>query len=181
MRMLKRVVGVSVFLAILVGGFCILLSLEGNFTDPAKVFYQWSGWGAYLALIAGMILPKGKWWGILALILGLLHLSVFVFFDFYFEWGLMMAELIKKPYIYAGIGALGPMSVLGIFSLGKFYPILRYGVWGAVICSLIHIVMIQKVLDWKIWVVILVSMGLLGVKIFGSLKKSLVKMIKSEL
>ena len=67
--MLKRVVGVSVFLAILVGGFCILLSLEGNFTDPAKVFYQWSGWGAYLALIAGMILPKGKWWGILALIL----------------------------------------------------------------------------------------------------------------
>lgn len=173
--MVKKLVGLGIFLAFLVGGFCVLLSIEGNFTDPTKVFYQWSGWGAYLALVAGMVLPKGKWWGILALIFALLHLSVFVFFDFYFEWGLMIAELVKKPYIYAGIGALGLMSVLGIFSLGKFYPILRYGVWGAVICSLIHIVMIQKILDWKIWVVILVSVGVLGVKVFGSLKKSLVK------
>lgn len=162
--------GFGIFLAFLVGGFCVLLSIEGNFTDPTKVFYQWSGWGAYLALVAGMVLPKGKWWGILALIFSLLHLSVFVFFDFYFEWGLMLSELTKKPYIYAGIGALGLMSVLGIFSLIKFYPILKFGVWGAVICSLIHIVMIQKVLDWKIWVVILVSVGVLGVKILKAFK-----------
>lgn len=176
---LRKLVGLCAFVALLVGGFSGMLSLEGSFTDPAKVFYVWSGWGAYLALVGGMILPKGKWWGILALILALLHLSVFVFFDFYFEWGLMLSELSKKPYIYAGMGALGLMGVLGIFSLGKFYPILRYGVWGAVICSLVHTVMIQKVLGWKIWVVILVSVGVLGVKIFGSLKKLLVKNNKS--
>lgn len=163
--MIKKLVGLSVFLATLVGGFCILLCLEGNFTDPVKVFYQWSGWGAYLVLVAGMVLPKGKWWGILALIFAFLHLSVFVFFDFYFEWGLMIGELSKKPYIYAGIGALGLMGVLGIFSLIKFYPILKFGVWGAAICSLVHIAMIQKVLGWKIWVVILVSIGILIIKI----------------
>lgn len=172
---LKKLVGLSVFLAFLVGGFCVLLSLEGNFTDPTKVFYQWSGWIAYGALLAGLVLPWGKWWGIFALLVGLLHLSVFVFFDFYFEWGLMIAELTKKPYTYAGIGALGLMGVLGIFSLGKFYPILRFGVWGAVVCSLLHIVMIQKVLSWQVWMVILVSVGVLGVKIFGSPKKLLVK------
>lgn len=165
MKMVKKLVGLGIFLAILVGGFCFLLLIEGDFTDPIKVFYQWSGWGAFGALVLGMIMPKGKWWGLFALLLALLHLSVFVFFDFYFEWGLMIEEIAKKPYIYAGIGALGLMGVLGIFSLGKFYPFLKFGVWGAVVFSLIHIVMIQKVISWQIGSVIVMSLGILSFKI----------------
>lgn len=163
---MKKIIATFIFFALFVGGFYTLLELEGKFTDPAKIFYQWSGWIAYGALVGGLILPWGKWWGLLALLVGLLHLSVFVFFDFYFDWGLMIAELTNKSYIYAGVIGLTLMSVLGIFSLKKFYPILRYGVYGSVISSLVHIVMIQKVLSWQIWGVIAVSVGVLGVKIF---------------
>ncbi|RDU70090.1 hypothetical protein CQA62_01365 [Helicobacter cholecystus] len=162
---MKKLLGIGIFLAILMGGFYILLEIEGNLTDPTKIFYQWSGWIAYGALVGGLVLPFGKWWGLFALLMGLLHSSVFVFFDFYFDWGLMLAEIIKKPYIYAGVFGLILMIILGIFSLGKkFYSILRYGVYGAVIGSLVHIVMIAKVLSWQIWGVILVSVGILGIK-----------------
>lgn len=170
---MKKLIALLLFFALFCGGFSVLLALEDSFSDPAKGFYLWSGWIAYIALVGGLVLPWGKWWGLLALLVGLLHLSVFVFFDFYFDWGLMFAEIAKKPYIYAGIFGLILMSVLGIFSLGKkFYPILRYGVYGAVVCSLVHIVMIQKALSWQIWSVILVSVGIVGMKIIKPKTKS---------
>ncbi|RDU71717.1 hypothetical protein [Helicobacter brantae] len=159
------------FVAFFCVGFMGLLYVEGLefFADPIKVFYQWSGWGAYIALVAGMVLPKGKWWGLLSLNLALLHLSVFMFFDFYFDWGLMIAEVSKKPYIYMGVGALVLMSVLGVFSFGKrFFPSLRFLVWGAMLLSLAHIVMIQKVLSLWIWGGVGVSLAILCFKVFKS-------------
>lgn len=165
---MSRFLGFLLFIFVFALGFGGLLYVEGFYADPSKVFYQWSGWGAFGTLILGMILPKGKWWGLLSLNLALLHLSVFVFFDFYFDWGLMIEDINKKPYIYAGIGALGVMSVLGIFSILRFYPFLRFGVWGAVILSLIHIVLIQKSLSLLMWGIITVSAGILGFKILKS-------------
>lgn len=162
---LSRFLGLLLFIFAFALGFGGLLYVEGFYADPSKVFYQWSGWGAFGALVLGMVLPKGKWWGLLSLVLALLHLSVFVFFDFYFDWGLMMAEVSKKPYIYAGILALGAMSVLGVFSFFRFYPFLRFGVWGAVFLSLTHIILIQKSLSLLMWGVIAVSVGILGFKI----------------
>lgn len=140
--------------------------MEKKFIDPAKIFYQWSGWGSYIFLLGGLVLPSGKYFGLLALLFGILHLSVFIFFDYYFDWTFMLLDLGKKPYIYAGIFSLGLMIILGIFSLKtRFYWFLKIFVWLAIISSLVHIVMIQKVISWKIVIVIGISVSILSFKL----------------
>lgn len=164
---MNKFLGFLLFILVFALGFGGLLYVEGIYADPSKVFYQWSGWGAFGALILGMILPKGKWWGLLSLDLALLHLGVFVFFDFYFDWGLMIAEIGKKPYIYAGAGALGVMSVPGVFSFAKcFYSPLRFLVLIAVILGIIHIVLVQKAFSFWVWGIVILSLLILGFKIF---------------
>lgn len=164
---MSRFLGLLLFVIIFALGFGGLLYVEGFYADPSKIFYQWSGWGAFGALVLGMVLPKGKWWGILSLDFALLHLSVFVFFDFYFDWGLMIAEVSKKPYIYAGIGALGVMSVLGAFSFAKrFYPTLKFLVLIATFLGVIHIMLIQKAFSFWVWGAVILSLLILGFKIF---------------
>lgn len=164
---MSRFLGLLFFIFVFALGFGGLLYVEDIYADPSKIFYQWSGWGAFGALILGMVLPKGKWWGLLSLNLALLHLSVFVFFDFYFDWGLMIAEIGKKPYIYAGSLALGVMSVLGVFSFAKrFYPPLRFFVFIATFLGIIHIVLIQKAFSFWVWGIVILSLLILGFKIF---------------
>lgn len=161
------------FVALFCVGFGGLLYVEDFYADPSKVFYRWSGWGAFGALVLGMVLPKGKWWGLLSLNFALLHLGVFVFFDFYFDWGLMIEEIDKKPYIYAGIGALGVMSVLGVFSFAKrFYPPLKFLAFIATFLGIIHIVLIQKAFSFWVWGIVVLSFLILGFKILKILSHS---------
>lgn len=162
---------IFVFILALCGLFGMSYAIEqfGGLSDPAKVLYFWSGWLSFGSLVLGLLGRKwGRFLGHCALAFGLLHLSVFVYFDFYFAWDLMLKEIGEKTYIYLGIFSLVGMIVLGGFSFAqKFYHPLVYVVLVCVGFGLLHIVMIQKVLGLGYWIVIGISVGVLGIKIFA--------------
>lgn len=161
-----------------VAGFFALLGLSygieqfGDLSDPLKSLYIWSGWLSFSALILGLFAGAwGRFLGLCALVLGLWHLSLFVIFDFYFEWGLMWKEILQKHYLYYGIAALVLMIILGICSfLGTFWRFLLWLVLCCAIFSLVHIVMIQKVLSAFYWLVVLCASAALGYKAFCKLR-----------
>lgn len=146
----------------------------GVLADPVKFFYFWSGWLSFGALIAGMLMRKwGRFLGHCALLFALWHTLIFLYFDFGFAWDLMGMEVLQKYYLYVGIFALLLMLVLGIFSFfGTFFRPLVWLVFGCVVLSLVHIVMIQKVLNLSYWVVVIGTISVLGYKIAHFIKKS---------
>lgn len=158
------------FILGLSGLFGIAYAIEqfGGLSDPAKVLYFWSGWLSFGSLVLGLLGRKwGRFLGHCALAFGLLHLSVFVYFDFYFAWDLMLKEIREKTYIYLGIFSLVGIIVLGGFSFAqRFYRPLVYVVLACVGLGLLHIVMIQKVLGLGYWIVIIVSLAILLQKVY---------------
>ncbi|WP_027326991.1 hypothetical protein [Helicobacter pametensis] len=155
MKCLRESIVFWAFVAFLFGIFRILEQF-GGLSDPVKVFYFWSGWLCFGSLVLGLLGRKwGRFLGHCALAFGLLHLSIFVYFDFYFAWDLMFEEIGEKTYIYLGIFSLLGMMVLGGFSFARrFYRPLVYLVLVCVALGLLHIVMIQKVLAVWHWLVI---------------------------
>lgn len=154
-------------------GGCYLIEQYGGLSDALKFLYFWSGWLSFECMILGLILKRwGRFLGLVALEFALIHLSIFVYFDFNFAWDLMQIELVQKYYIYYGICALGIMLVLGFFSfVGTFWHPLFYGVLGAIALGLMHIVMIQKVLKIQDYAVIFGVYAVVGWKLFQRLAK----------
>lgn len=134
--------------------------------DPVKTLYLWSGYLCYGFLLSGLILPKGRLLGLIALVFACLHLSVFVYFDFYFALGPMIKELTQKRYIFFGIGSFVLFAILGFFSFrGKFFRPLVYVVMLCALLGLVHIVLIQKVVSFIYLVLIALTLGILGFKV----------------
>lgn len=157
------------FLLVLLGLYIISDRMEqaGGLADPVKFFYFWSGWLSFGALMGGILMRKwGRFLGHCALVLALWHTLIFVVFDFNLAWDLMGIEILQKHYLYVGILALLLMLILGVFSFfGTFFRSLVWLVYACVILSLVHIVMIQKVLGLSYWAVIIGVVSVLGYKI----------------
>lgn len=167
--MIKRIAEVLFFLLILAGLWFLSDRVEqaGIGADPVKSFYFWSGWLSFGALIGGMLVRKwGRFLGHCALVFALWHTLIFMGFDFNFDWDLMGREIVQKSYLDVGIFALLLMLILGAFSFfGTFFRSLAWLVFACAVLSLVHMVMIQKVLGLGYWAVIIGTMGVLGYKI----------------
>lgn len=174
--MAKRIGEGLFFLLMLVGlGFLSdRVEQAGGLADPVKFFYFWSGWLSFGALIGGMLVRKwGRFLGHCALVFALWHLLIFIAFDFSFAWDLMGMEILQKYYLDVGIFALLLMLILGVFSFfGTFFRPLVWLVFACVILSLMHVVMIQKVLGLAYWIVSIGTIGVLGYKIIRLMQKS---------
>ncbi|GLR69930.1 sulfite oxidase heme-binding subunit YedZ [Agaribacter marinus] len=105
-------------------------ALKGSIAgDPVQYLIEFSGKGAInLLLISLMISPIAKWLkfgqllkfrrttGVYSAIYALFHLYVFIRYELQFEWGLILSEIIERPYITVGFVALCMLCALMVTS-----------------------------------------------------------------
>lgn len=93
--------------------------------DPVKELLHFTGIGAFnLLLMSLCISPLAKYFrqgqlvtlrrpiGLYAFVYAICHFSSYLLFELQFEWSLLFSELVKRPYISVGFGALLILSVL---------------------------------------------------------------------
>lgn len=119
-----------------------------EFSDPIATLYFWSGWVGVAFLVFSLLSPKfKKQLGLFALIAGILHSGIFIALDFDFHFDFIFIELSQKYYLYFGALSLLCLLICAIGSFGFFKKFrLYYVVYLALILSLIHWLMIQKIL-----------------------------------
>jgi sulfoxide reductase heme-binding subunit YedZ len=114
--------------------FLLLITFYQAFTDqlgadPVKALLHFTGIGAFnLLLMSLFISPLAKYLrqgqlvtlrrpvGLYAFAYAICHFSSYLLFELQLEWSLMFSELIKRPYITVGFGALLILSVLAATS-----------------------------------------------------------------
>ncbi|MDE5591548.1 MAG: hypothetical protein K2I63_01115, partial [Helicobacter sp.] len=148
---LLEILAVCIFL------FCwqIVLWIEdskiGSFSDPLATMYFYSGWISIICLVLSLVIFKAfkKGFGYLAFVAAIIHSGIFVVIDFDWQLTLMVEELKTKYYLYFGMASFILLTVC--FCLGRYFYKLRlnYVVYIAIILSLIHILMIQKVITFS--------------------------------
>lgn len=127
-------------LRILIHGICAIWlgwiyyqGLNGNLPgDPVQYLLDFSGIGAlHLLLLSLLISPLAKMLkfgqvmrirktlGVYAAVYALFHLYVFIAYELQYEWLLIIDEIIKRPYITVGMGALLILFALLVTSLNK--------------------------------------------------------------
>jgi len=103
---------------------------DGLGADPVKEVIHFTGIGAFnLLLITLLVSPLAKWrkqgWllqvrrllGLYSFAYALLHLLNFIAFDLQFAWGLLLNEIIKRPYISIGMAAFIILLSLSVTSI----------------------------------------------------------------
>lgn len=126
--------------------------------DPVQYLLDFTGIGAInLLLLSLLVTPLALWLkfgqilkvrrslGVYAAIYAIAHLTVFIAFELQFEWGLIVSEIVNRPYITVGFIALIVLTVLLITSLpaikrrmGRSWFSLHQWVYLACALALIH-------------------------------------------
>lgn len=125
--------------------------------DPGKTLVHGLGlWGLRFLLLALAITPLNRFtpvqWsplrrtsGLFALAYAVLHIVAYAFFYLGFDLTLLLRELVKRPYIIAGLTALLILLALGITStnawqrrLGRRWKHLHKLVYFAAVVVLVH-------------------------------------------
>lgn len=126
--------------------------------DPVQYLLDFTGIGAINLLLLsltvsplaeflrfGQIIVLRKTFGVYAAIYGLSHVGVFIAFELQFEWGLILSELIERPYITVGFGALLILTALLATSfdrlrkkMGRTWQKLHRWVYVALVLALLH-------------------------------------------
>lgn len=126
--------------------------------DPVQYLLDFTGISALNLLLASLVispvslhlkfaqmLPLRKTLGVYAAIYALSHLGVFIAFELQFEWLLIVSEIIERPYITVGFGALIILTLMLLTSfkgaqkvLGKTWQKLHNWVYVAVFLACLH-------------------------------------------
>lgn len=93
----------------------------------------------------GQLIVLRKTFGVYAAIYALCHLGVFIAFELQFEWGLIISEIVDRPYITVGFFALLILTALLATSfqgikkkMGKTWQKLHRWVYFALVLGLLH-------------------------------------------
>lgn len=151
---------VLIHLVSLVWLFIVLQKgISGNLPgDPVQYLLDFTGIGAMNLLILsltvsplaeflkfGQIIVLRKTFGVYAAFYALSHLAVFIAFELQFEWGLIVSEIIERPYITVGFSALLILTILLATSfdslrkkMGRTWQKLHRWVYLALILALLH-------------------------------------------
>ncbi len=128
------------------------------FVDPVKTVIHFTGIGAFnLLLVTLLISPLAQYFkqgvlmqtrrllGLYSFLYALLHLLNFIAFDLQFDFGLLVNEIIKRPYITLGMLAFILLSLLAVTSfnyirrrLGRRWQSLHNSIYLVVILVAIH-------------------------------------------
>jgi methionine sulfoxide reductase heme-binding subunit len=117
--------------------------------------------------------------GLFAFTYALLHFSVWIVLDFFFEWDLMLADVAKRPYITVGLSALLLLTPLALTStsgmikrLGaKTWRRLHRLVYVAAILGVLHYLWLAKVGVRTPWIYAAVLALLLGIRLVDTLRR----------
>jgi len=90
--------------------------------------------------------------GLFAFFYGFLHLSIYIGLDHFFDWWVIWQDIVKRPYITIGMGALIAMSALAITSPkamvrklgGKRWKKLHLLAYPIAIAGLVHFFLLVK-------------------------------------
>lgn len=126
--------------------------------DPVKTLLHYTGMGGLnLLLITLAIAPLAHYLrqpllmqsrrliGLYCFFYALCHLLTFILFELQFEWGLLLSEIIKRPYISVGFVALLILTLLALTSthrlrrkMGQYWQQLHNLIYLAAILVALH-------------------------------------------
>ena len=164
---LRRVPTWSVYgLGLVPRGVLVWQALSGQLgIDPVKALEHQLGLTALQLLLAGLLVtPLRRWAGInliryrraiglLAFLYAILHLLVWVLLDLQLRWSEIGADLVKRPYIIAGMLGLACLVPLAVTSNGWSVRRLGAAAWqrlhrltyAAVLLGALHYLLLVKV------------------------------------
>ena len=164
---LRRVPTWSVYgLGLVPLGVLVWQALSGQLgIDPVKALEHQLGLTALQLLLAGLLVtPLRRWAGInliryrraiglLAFLYAILHLLVWLLLDLQLRWSEIGADLVKRPYIIAGMLGLACLVPLAVTSNGWSVRRLGAAAWqrlhrltyAAVLLGALHYLLLVKV------------------------------------
>lgn len=124
------------------GDWTFRILLASLAMTPLRILTGW-GWPALLRRLLGLF----------AFAYGGLHFSVWILLDHFFNWGQMLEDIVKRPYITVGMTALLLMLPLAVTStagmvrrLGaRNWKRLHRLVYALGICAALHFLWLAKV------------------------------------
>jgi sulfoxide reductase heme-binding subunit YedZ len=116
--------------------------------------------------------------GLFAFAYVLLHFSVWVVLDFFFDWELMLADIVKRPYITVGMTALVLLVPLAVTSTsgmirrlgGKTWRRLHRLAYVAAILGVLHYLWLAKVGVHTPWIYAAVLTVLLAIRVIDAVR-----------
>ncbi len=114
-----------------------------------------------------------RMFGLYAFFYGLLHLTTYLWFDQFFDWPEIGRDILKRPFITAGMGALLILAALAATSnqammrrLGRRWKPLHRLVYPAVVLAVLHHFWLVKAdLRWPA-IYGIIAAGLLGWRLY---------------
>jgi len=104
---------------------------------------RWLGWNR--------LAPLRRTFGLFAFFYAALHLATFVGLNHFFLWSAIFEDVVERPFVTAGAGALLAMLTLAVTStrgwirrLGKRWVTLHRLVWVAALLAIVHYVWLVK-------------------------------------
>lgn len=126
--------------------------------DPVEAILHFTGITAFNFIILGLLIsPVARWFkqnqlmrarriiGIWAFIYAAFHFGSFILFELQLEWGLLIKEIIDRPYITVGFVALLILTALAATSvnkiqrkMGRSWQVLHHWVYIAAALVALH-------------------------------------------
>jgi sulfoxide reductase heme-binding subunit YedZ len=121
--------------------------------------------------------------GLFAFAYAVMHFSVWVVLDFFFDWPLMAADIVKRPYITVGMSALLLLTPLAVTSTagmvkrlgGRAWRRLHRLAYVAAVLGVLHFLWLAKVGVRTPWIYAAVLAVLLGVRMIDAAAKAIRK------
>lgn len=126
--------------------------------------------------------------GLFAFAYALLHFSVWVVLDFFFEWTLMLEDIVKRPYITVGMTALLLLVPLAATSTAGMIKRLGARNWRrlhrlayvAAILGVLHYLWLAKVGVHTPWIYAGVLAVLLGIRCVDLVRRQRVRRVQAR-
>ncbi len=117
--------------------------------------------------------------GLFAFAYAVLHFAVWIVLDFFFDWELMAADIVKRPYVTVGMTAVLLLTPLAITSTSGMIKRLGARNWRrlhrlvyvAAVCGVLHFVWLAKVGRQTPWIYAAVLAVLLGIRVVDTLRR----------
>ncbi|MCI5968540.1 hypothetical protein [Helicobacter sp.] len=169
-----NIIEICAFLILFGLGYYGILSIEGQIIYGIyfsfEMLYLYTGYLAFGLLFIGLWLSKsyGRIFGMLALVVACWHLLVFIHLDFGFDWKLIAQKILaEKPLI---VGSVSFLAMALVFVASLFHAFRRFKmsllVYLSLLLAVLHILMLQKVLDAFYYLLLGVTLCVLAFKIW---------------
>lgn len=155
-----------IFLAITTLGYYGILYVENQVLYGIyfsfETLYDYTGWLSFGLLFVGLWLqnPYGKIFGILAFVAACWHGLIFLHLDFGFDWELIFQKIIAENHLIVGSISFFAMALVFFASLLKIFRKLYFSfiVYVAILFGVLHIIMLQKVLNGFYYAVLAITL-----------------------